>query len=102
EKPKGSELSAKTDQHRLFYHKLGTAQKTDQLIFGGTAEQKRRYVGGSVTEDGNYLIISASVATSGNELYIKNLSNDKNPIVKMVDGFESDSYVIENVGSKLF
>ncbi len=102
DKPKGSELSAKTDQHKLFYHKLGTAQKTDQLIFGGTAEQKRRYVGGSVTEDGKYLIISASVATSGNELYIKDLSNPKNPTVKMVDGFDSDSYVIENEGSKLF
>ena len=32
EKPKGSELSAKTDQHRLFYHKLGTSQKEDNII----------------------------------------------------------------------
>ena len=46
DKPKGSELSAKTDQHKLYYHKLGTSQKEDQLIFGGTSEQKRRYVGG--------------------------------------------------------
>lgn len=102
DKPKGSELSAKTDQHKLFYHKLGTAQKTDQLIFGGTPEQKRRYVGGSVTEDDKYLVISASESTSGNELYIKDLSNDKNPIVKMVDGFETDNNVMENIGSKLF
>lgn len=102
DKPKGSELSAKTDQHKLFYHKLGTAQKTDQLIFGGTAEQKRRYVGGSVTEDDKYLIISASESTSGNELYIKDLSNDKNPIIKMVEGYETDNNVMENSGSKLF
>ena len=41
DKPKGSELSAKTDQHKLYYHKLGTSQKDDdQLIYGGTAKQK--------------------------------------------------------------
>ena len=65
DKPKGSELSAKTDQHKLFYHKLGTAQSTDALIFGGTDEQKHRYIGASVTRDNRYLLISASVSTSG-------------------------------------
>ncbi|MSP08678.1 MAG: S9 family peptidase, partial [Chitinophagaceae bacterium] len=40
EKPKGSELSAKTDEHKLYFHKLGTAQKTDVIIFGD--KQKRR------------------------------------------------------------
>jgi len=40
EKPKGSELSAKTDQHRLFYHKLGTSQSTDKIIFGDTQKKK--------------------------------------------------------------
>jgi prolyl oligopeptidase len=102
DKPKGSELSAKTDQHKLYYHKLGTKQKEDKLIFGGTAEQKRRYVGGSVTEDGRYLIISGSVSTSGNELYIKDLSKANSPIVPMITGFDSDSYVMDNDGDKLF
>src|SRR5690554_4059682 len=45
DKPEGSELSAKTDQHKLFYHKLGTPQAEDKLIFGGTDVQKHRYVG---------------------------------------------------------
>ncbi|MCC7332678.1 MAG: S9 family peptidase [Flavobacteriales bacterium] len=102
DKPKGSELSAKTDQHKLYYHKLGTPQKNDQLIFGGKANEKRRYVGGSVTEDDKYLFISASESTSGNELYIKNLTIPNSPIVKMVDNFDSDSYVIDNNESKLF
>ena len=64
DKPKGSELSAKTDQHKLYYHKLGTSQSDDQLVFGGTSEEKHRYVGGNVTEDGKYLFVSASVSTS--------------------------------------
>jgi prolyl oligopeptidase len=100
DKPKGSELSAKTDQHKLYYHKLGTAQKEDKLIFG--AEQKRRYVGGYVTEDDHYLVISASNSTYGNELYIKDLSKPNSPIVTIVDNFNSDNSIIENEGSKLF
>jgi prolyl oligopeptidase len=100
EKPKGSELSAKTDQHKLYFHKLGTAQKDDQLIFG--AEQKRRYVGGHVTEDNKYLVISAANSTYGNELYIKDLSKADSPIVTIVDNFNSDNMIIDNQGSKLF
>ncbi|TCN60884.1 S9 family peptidase [Flavobacterium circumlabens] len=100
DKPKGSELSAKTDQHKLYFHKLGTSQKDDKIIFG--AEQKRRYVGGSVTEDDRYLIISAANSTYGNELYIKDLSKPDSPIVTIVDNFNSDNQIIENEGGKLF
>ncbi|MDR6968657.1 prolyl oligopeptidase [Flavobacterium arsenatis] len=100
DKPEGSQLSAKTDQHKLYFHKLGTAQKSDKVIFGD--QEKRRYVGGGVTEDNNYLIISASTSTSGNELYIKDLSKADSKIVTIVDNFETDNSIIENVGSKLY
>ncbi|MDD3005413.1 prolyl oligopeptidase family serine peptidase [Flavobacterium sp.] len=100
DKPQGSQLSAKTDQHKLYFHKLGTPQKSDKVVFG--ANQKRRYVGGVVTEDARYLIISASTSTSGNELYIKDLSKPDGKIVTIVDNFNSDNDVLENVGSKLY
>lgn len=100
DKPKGSELSAKTDQHKLYFHKLGTSQKEDKVIFG--ADQKRRYVGGYVTEDDHYLVISAANSTYGNELYIKDLTKPNSPIVTIVDNFNSDNNIIENEGSKLF
>ncbi len=93
DKPTGSELSAKTDQHKLYYHKLGTAQKEDQLIFGGNI--KRRYVGGSVTENEKYLIVSAATSTSGNELYFKDLSNPNGILIHMVNNVENDCDVIE-------
>ncbi|WP_394332915.1 prolyl oligopeptidase family serine peptidase [Flavobacterium xanthum] len=100
DKPKGSELSAKTDQHKLYFHKLGTAQKVDQIIFG--ADQKRRYVGGGVTEDDRFLVITAANSTYGNELYIKDLTKPNSPIVTIVDNFKSDNSIIENEGVKLF
>ncbi|HEY6143639.1 MAG TPA: prolyl oligopeptidase family serine peptidase [Flavobacterium sp.] len=100
DKPKGSQLSAKTDQHKLYFHKLGTAQKEDQVIFG--ADQKRRYVGGNVTEDGKYLIITAANSTYGNELYFKDLTQANSPIITVVDNFDSDHNVIDSEGGKLY
>jgi prolyl oligopeptidase len=102
DKPKGSELSAKTDQHKLYYHKLGTLQKEDKLIFGGTPEQKHRYVGGSVSEDNRWLQISASTSTSGNKLFIKDLSKLDSKLITVLDNTASDTYIIENVDAKLF
>ena len=102
EKPEGSELSAKTDQHKLYYHKLGTAQQQDKIIFGGTPEQKRRYVGGNVTEDGRYLVISGAVSTSGNDLYLKDLTVPNSPLVTILDDTNSETYVIDNIGTQLY
>ncbi|UNY99886.1 prolyl oligopeptidase family serine peptidase [Zhouia spongiae] len=102
DKPEGSELSAKTDQHKLYYHKLGTAQKEDQVIFGATPEEKNRYVGGYVTEDDRYLVISASVATSGNKLFIKDLTDPNAKLITITDNYDADSGIIENIGSKLY
>lgn len=100
DKPNGSELSAKTDQHKLYYHKLGTSQKEDKVVFG--LEQKRRYVGGYVTEDNRFLIISAANSTYGNELYIQDLTKPNSPIITIVDNFNTSNSIIENEGSKLF
>ena len=100
DKPVGSELSAKTDQHKLYYHKLKSAQKSDKLIFGG--DIKRRYVGGSVSDDENYLFISAANSTSGNELYYLDLSKPGSKIVTLIDNYENDNDVLDNKGSKLF
>lgn len=94
DKPKGSELSAKTDQHKLYYHKLGTPQKEDVLIFGGSAAEKYRYVTGTTSEDGRYLFISAANATSGNKLFLKDLTNLKNPLVAITNDLESDIHFL--------
>ena len=102
DKPKGSELSAKTDQHKVYYHKIGTSQKDDKIIYGGTAAEKHRYIYGSVTEDNKYLLISPRVSTSGNKLFLKDLSKPNSPLVTILDHTDSDTYVIDNVGSKLY
>jgi len=100
DKPKGSELSAMTDHHKLYYHKLGSRQSEDKVVFG--ADKKRRYVSGSVTEDDRYLVVSASISTTGNELYIKDLTKKSGDFRIVVGNFDNDHFVIDNDRTKLF
>ena len=100
DKPNNSFLSEKTDRHKLFYHKINTSQKDDKIIFG--KKEKFRYVNGYITKDQNYLVISASKTTSGNNLYIKDLSKENSEITQITYNFESNSYISHNIGSKLY
>ncbi|GAB5554585.1 MAG: prolyl oligopeptidase family serine peptidase [Saprospiraceae bacterium] len=102
DKPKeGSELSGLTQYHKLFYHKLGTPQSDDPLIFGGEATP-RRYIFGGVSEDENWLAISASVSTTGNELYIKDLRKSGSPIVPVVSNFDNNHGFVHSEGNTLY
>ncbi|NCD70265.1 prolyl oligopeptidase family serine peptidase [Mucilaginibacter sp. R11] len=102
DKPKaGSQLSGMTQYHKLYYHKLGTSQSTDKLIFGGE-QTPRRYIGAYLTEDERYLVITAANSTTGNELYIQDLSQPNSTIVNVVANFDNDHIVVDNIGSKLY
>jgi prolyl oligopeptidase len=100
DKPKGSELSAKTQFHKLYFHKLGAKQSTDQLIFGGE-QTPRRYVGAGLTEDERFLVVSASTSTTGNELYVQDLKDPKGKLITVVGNFDNNHNVIDNDGSRL-
>ncbi len=100
DKPKGSELSTKTQFHKLYYHKLGTPQSSDQLIFGGE-QTPRRYVGAGLTEDERFLVVNAATSTTGNELYVQDLKDPKGKLVTVVGDFDNTHSVIDNEGSTL-
>ncbi|HET8737179.1 MAG TPA: prolyl oligopeptidase family serine peptidase [Pricia sp.] len=102
DKPEGSELSSKTDQHKVYFHTLGTPQKEDRLIYGGRPEEKHRYIGASVSEDEHYLTLSAATSTSGNKLFIKNLKDPTGQLIPVVTDTDSDNYLIDNFGTKLY
>ena len=101
DKPEGSELSAKTDQHKLYFHRIGTAQSQDELVFGELAEQKHRYVGADVGGDDRYLLISAANSTSGNKLFVKDLRSDTNELITLFAGERADGYLLESDGETL-
>lgn len=101
DKPRGSELSAKTQHHKLFYHKLGTPQKNDQLVFGGE-KTPRRYIGAYLTEDERFLVVTASTSTTGNELYVQDLHDPNGKLVAVVNNFDNDHFVLTNEGTRLY
>ena len=98
--PEGSKLSSKTDQHILYYHKLGTKQKSDKVIFGAVPYEKNRYVRGYVTDDDRFLVVDAAIKTTGNKLLIKDLKNNST-LKSIVDNYDSNNYVLDNHGSDL-
>lgn len=93
DKPEGSQLSAMTDQHKLYYHEIGASQNEDELVFGGE-QTPRRYIFGDVTENQRFLVIGAAVSTTGNELYIQDLQNENSGIVPVIDNFDNDHSVV--------
>jgi len=101
DKPKGSELSEMTDKHKLYFHQLNSSQKSDLLIFGGE-KTPRRYIGAGVTEDERFLIISTAVSTTGNELYIQDLTKPNSPIIQILNNFDTSTDFVDNVGDELF
>lgn len=100
DKPKGSELSAKTDTHKVYFHQLGTKQSADKLIIGGE-NFKRRYMYVGVSDDERYEIMSASEATNGNELYIKDLQN-KTDFISIQKGYDFNTDFIDSKGEIIY
>ncbi|MHA6696702.1 prolyl oligopeptidase family serine peptidase [Chryseobacterium sp. A321] len=100
DKPEGSALSAKTDTHKVYFHKLGTDQKNDELIIGGE-DFKRRYMNVGVSDDQQYLILSAANATNGNELYIKKIGS-KSDFTPIQTGYDYNTNFIDSKGDTLY
>ncbi|EJG1811718.1 S9 family peptidase [Vibrio parahaemolyticus] len=96
DKLQGSELSARTEYHKLYYHELGTPQSEDKVIFGEQGAQIHRYVSGTTTADDRFLIISGAESTSGNRLFYIDLQSDSQAIVTLRDTTQGDTYVIDS------
>jgi prolyl oligopeptidase len=100
DKPEGSELSARTQHHKLYYHKLGTPQSQDKLVFGGE-QTPRRYISAYLTEDERFLVVTAATSTTGNELYVQDLNDRNGKLVPVVSNFDNEHYVLANDGERL-
>jgi len=95
----GQELTAKNEYQKVFYHKLGDPQEKDVLVYEDKAHPLR-YVSAGVSEDERFLFLTLSEGTSGTEVLWKDLSKSDNRFQILIPGFESDSYVLDNIGDK--
>jgi len=97
---KGKELSNRNEYHKVYYHKLGTMQKEDKLVFENRNFPLRSYYA-STTEDEHFLLLSESEGTSGNALYCQDLTTSSMKFVKLAAGFDNEYSVVDNIGDKL-
>jgi prolyl oligopeptidase len=96
----GTELSAKSEFQKIYYHKLGEKQDQDVLIFEDKSKPQM-YFYPQVTEDERYLFIYKSPGTDGMEVLFKNLANGQKEFKLLFKGFEFNYGVLNNIGDKL-
>lgn len=100
EPKEGDELSAANQYGKIYYHKVGTDQSKDKLIYSNPDNAENRF-GASVSEDERFLFIYSYTGTSGNELYVKDLSDPVSDFKPIITGFENDHYIVDNDGDDL-
>ena len=84
---------------KLYYHRLGTTQSEDKLIYH-RPDQKQWMFSGKVTEDGRYLIIYVSLGTdSRNLIFYQDLQNPEEEVVELISEFEASYTFVDNDGS---
>jgi prolyl oligopeptidase len=96
--PQGDKLKAVMEFQKLYFHRLGTDQSEDALVYE-RPDNKSMLFGGGVTEDGRYLIISVTEGSSTkNRVYYKDLSDKNSEVVRLLDAADASYSYIENVG----
>jgi prolyl oligopeptidase len=96
-----TKYSAKTEYQKVFYHKIGTSQNEDRLIYQDK-EHPLRYVWAGLTEDQRFLVLSISEGTDGAEIKVKDLHDENaRDFTTIIRGFKTNAGVIDNVGSRI-
>ncbi|PZV12448.1 MAG: S9 family peptidase [Leptolyngbya sp.] len=84
---------------KLYYHRLGTSQSDDVLIYD-RPDHKEWGFSGSVTEDGHYLLISVWLGTDPRNLvFYKDLTIQNAPVVELINTFEAEYSLVDNDGN---
>ena len=102
DEPKGDTLKSINYFQKVYFHKLGTPQTEDVLVYE-RPDQKDWLFGGTVTEDGNYLIITVFQGTDvKNRVFYKDLKAKDAPVVKLLDDFDAAYGFVANEGSRFW
>lgn len=98
---KGKEFSNVNENHKIYYHKIGTPQADDQLVYRNPKQPKRFY-NTETSEDERFLFIYESGAGRGNNLFIKDLKKPNAPIVQLTTDYDYQYYPIEVIDNRIY
>jgi prolyl oligopeptidase len=94
-------FTQKNEFHKVYYHELGKSQSEDVLVYEDNQHPDRNF-SAQVTHDETYLVIYGSESTSGQNMVIKDLSNPQNKFIPIVNNFDNEYAVIENIGNQFY
>ncbi|MBR9920525.1 MAG: S9 family peptidase [Bacteroidetes bacterium] len=94
----GKELSGDNRMHSVYYHKLGTDQSEDKLIYEDPANPTHYHFGGT-TEDDKYFILYKQPGTDGFSTLYKDLENDGD-FVTLFSGYDTKSSIVHHVDGR--
>lgn len=98
----GDELKGVNENNKVYYHKAGTSQEEDELIYQDPEHPKYGWYMGT-TEDEEFLILSGSnPSAKGNALYFKRTSDKDGEFIAIQDNFDHDTWILDNDGDELF
>ena len=102
DEPKGDALKDTNYFQKLYFHKTGSPQSEDVLVYE-RPDQKDWLFDGKVTKDGNYLIIAVSQGTDvKSRIYYKDLRTKDSQVVKLLDDFDAAYVFIGNDGPRFW
>ena len=103
EAPKeGGALTGVNNNHMLCFHKLGTPQTADVLVYQ-RPDQPEWYLGGSVTDDGRWLVVTAGKGTNPeSSLFLQDLSKPGSPVEPFLDKMDASYGIVDNEGDRFF
>ncbi len=94
-------LKAANEYHKLYFHRLGTPQSDDELIYTRT-DDPGWFLQANVTEDGRYLIVQASLGTDiRNTVLVQDLARPHAPVVPVIPNATATYDVVDVVGTTL-
>ncbi len=95
-----TKLTGQNQGHSVYYHKIGTQQSLDELIFEDKVHPLM-IMNAEITRDNRFLLINKSEGTSGNELWVKDLSKKNGAFTLVIPGFKHQIDIIDNDGDRL-
>jgi len=103
DQPAESAVLTKVNEYqKLYFHKLGTPQSEDRLVYERKDQPKWGF-GGTVTDDGRYLIISVRQGTdTKNRVFYQDLTNPGLGTVELLNDFDAGYHFIGNEGPTFF
>ena len=94
------ELSAANEHAKVYYHRLGTSQEADELIFY-EPDKPKLAPGISVSDDERFMFLYRSSGTYGNMLAFKDTKLAEEEWTHIVDDLNSNCWILDNVGDQL-